>query len=171
MSLNMSLKMIILTGALALTPVLATAQMLVEDAYARSSSPVAQTGAAFMAIVNQSDMDDRMVSATSDVAERVELHTHIDAGNGVMQMRRVEDGIPIAAGETHILARGGDHIMLLGLRRSLNQGEVVEITLSFEHADPVTIMVPVDLERQDHGGAMMDHGMMDHGTMDNDTDG
>jgi len=153
----MSLKTLLLSGALALAPAIATAQMTVDDAYARAASPVARSGAAFLVITNTSDSDDRVIDAASDIAERVELHTHIDAGNGVMQMRHVPEGFPVAAGDTRVLMRGGDHIMLMGLRQPLNHGDEIEVTLTFEHADPITIMIPVDLERQDHAGPMA-HG-------------
>ncbi len=169
----MSFKPLALTAAITLAlslPTLAPAQILVEDAYARASSPAAQSGAAFMQIVNQGDQDDRVISATSDVSERVELHTHLEDANGVMRMVEVEDGFPLAAGETYSLARGGDHIMFLGLTRPLVHGEEVEVTITFEQAEPLTVMIPVDLERQDHGA--MGHGGHDHDhNHDHGTDG
>jgi copper(I)-binding protein len=152
-----------LAGALALIPALASAQMQVEAPYARAASAAAISGAAFMAVTNPTDTDDRIVAARSDVAERVELHTHIQTDDGVMRMVEVEDGIPLPAGETVMLQRGGLHVMFLGLTRPLNHGDEVEITLEFETAEPLTITVPVDLERMpSHGGMNMQHG---HGHM------
>ncbi|MEO1154861.1 MAG: copper chaperone PCu(A)C, partial [Pseudomonadota bacterium] len=69
------------------------ADIMIEDPYARASSPTAKSGAAFMAIKNMSDTDDRLIAATSEVSERVELHTHLEDANGVMRMIEVEDGI------------------------------------------------------------------------------
>ncbi|MBO6602523.1 MAG: copper chaperone PCu(A)C [Roseicyclus sp.] len=151
----MSIKAATLAVAITLgfiLPGAAKAEMIIEDAYARSASPVAQTGAAFMAITNRGDTDDRVVSVSSDAAARVELHTHMQDGNGVMRMVEVEDGFPVAAGETHMLARGGDHIMFMGLTAPFVHGDEIEVTIRFEHAEPVTVRIPVDLERQDHGG-------------------
>ena len=48
---------------------------------------------------NTGDVPDRLVSASSGIAERVELHTHIMDGD-VMRMREVEGGIPLPPGET-----------------------------------------------------------------------
>lgn len=159
------------TALALLLPTIASAHMVIEDAYARAASPMAQTGAAFMSIFNHSDMDDRVLSVTSDVAERVELHTHVEEAGGVMRMVEIEGGIAIPAGETHLLQRGGDHVMFLGLTRPLVEGEEVELTITFEHAEPVTVVVPVDLERQDMpGGGMMNHDAMDH-DMDHGSDG
>jgi copper(I)-binding protein len=168
----MSLKTTLLAGAFALLPALASAQMMVDDPYARSAGQAAISGAAFMAIMNPTDTDDTLISATSDVAERVELHTHIQTDEGVMRMVELEEGIPLPAGETVLLQRGGLHVMFLGLTRTLNQGDEVVVTLEFEHADPLTVTVPVDLERQPmHGG--MGHGNMGQGNgqMGQGTDG
>lgn len=155
----MSLKPLILAGALALIPALAAAQMQVEDPYARAASAAAISGAAFMAVTNPTDTDDRILGARSDVAERVELHTHIQTDEGVMRMVEVEEGIPLPAGETVMLQRGGLHVMFLGLTRPLNHGDEIEITLEFETAEPLTVTVPVDLERMPaHGGMTMQHG-------------
>ena len=129
------------------TPVFAD-NIMVMDAYARVASKVAKSGAAFMMIHNHSDQEDRLVAAASDVAKRVELHTHLEE-NGVMKMTKLEDGMIIPAGGMHALKRGGDHVMFMGLTRSLEHGGMIEVTLTFEHAGDVTMTVPIDLERQD----------------------
>jgi len=126
--------------------------MMVMDAYARSSRPNAPTGAAFMMIKNASDAADRLVDVRSDIAARVELHTHEDDGNGVMRMMHVEDGFEIGAGETLMLERGGKHVMFMGLNESLVQDAMVSVTLIFEIAGELDVMIPVDLERQTSGG-------------------
>lgn len=137
-------------------PAFAFAEIVVTDPYARASRPNAPTGAAFMLIQNTGETADRLVSASSDVAKRVELHTHIDQGDGIMKMVEVEEGFPIAPGETYVMERGGDHVMFMGLNESLEQGGEVMVTLTFEQAGDVVVTIPVDNERQP------DHGAMDH---------
>ncbi len=132
--------------------------IVVDDAYARSSSKSAKAGAAFMVIENHSDTDDRLIGVKSDVAGRVELHTHKVDENGVAQMIHVEEGFAIPAGEAHLLKRGGDHVMFMGLNAPFQQGSSVPVTLIFEKAGEVVVEVPVDLERKDQGG----HGSHDH---------
>ena len=127
---------------------LLAADVMVMDAYARVASKVAKSGAAFLIIHNRSGQDDRLIAASSDVAKRVELHTHLEE-NGVMKMTKLEDGMPVPAGGMHALKRGGDHVMFMGLTRSLEHRDMFELTLTFEHAGDVTLTVPVDLERQD----------------------
>ena len=158
----MSLKSTLFAAAAALSfamPALA-GDIMVEDAYARTSTMMSKSGAAFMVLMNHGDEDDRLVGATSDVAKRVELHTHKEDANGVMQMLKVEEGFPIPAGGMHALARGGDHVMFMGLNRQLEQGDIVTVTLSFEKAGDMTIEVPVDLERKPMHGMKMQHGKM-----------
>lgn len=136
----------------------ALAEIMIQDAYARSATPNAPTGAAFMEIMNMGDADDRLIGAASSIAQRVELHTHTSDDAGVMRMMEVEEGFPIPAGGTHALRRGGDHVMFMGLNQSLVQDEAVTVTLTFENAGDVVVEIPVDLERQpDHGSMDQNH--------------
>jgi copper(I)-binding protein len=126
--------------------------IMVNDAYARASNKMA--GAAFMAVMNSAAEDDRLIAVSSDVAKRTELHTHMETGDGVMKMMHVEEGFVIPAGETHMLQRGGDHVMFMGLTQELKQGDMVNLTLTFENAGEVIVEVPVDLERKPAEGGM-----------------
>ena len=128
-------------------------EIVIDDAYARVSRPNAPTGAAFLTISNSGAEADRLIAVESDVAKRVELHTHIDAGDGVMQMRQVEDGFEIPAHGMHMLKRGGDHVMLMGLERDLATGDSIDITFVFENAGRIDVMIPVDNERMPNPAA------------------
>ncbi len=134
--------------------------IMIQDAYARTAMKGGKSGAAFMQIMNHTGEDDRLIGAASDIAKKVELHTHKDMGEGVMKMVHVEEGFAIPAGGMHGLARGGDHVMFMGLTQDMIQGESVEVTLTFEKAGDIVVQIPVDLERQDHGG--MKQGKMKH---------
>lgn len=151
MSLKTTLLATLAAAALAV-PALAEDAITVDDAYARSSGKAAKAGAAFMVIQNLGDTDDRLLGVTSDAAARVELHTHKINDDGVAQMMHVEDGFAIPAGEAHMLKRGGDHVMFMGLTHPFEQGATVPVTLIFEQAGEVQIEIPVDLERQDNDG-------------------
>jgi copper(I)-binding protein len=162
----MSLKSTLLGGfAATLFALPVFADITIEDAYARSSGPSAKTGAAFFVIKNTGQDEDRLIAASSDVAKRVELHTHIEQ-DGIMKMRQDKDGFEVPAMGAHALQRGADHVMFMGLNAPMVQGDTFEITLTFEQEGEITITVPVDLERTPKHGAMkMDHGKMDHGNM------
>jgi len=136
----------------------AFAEMLVQDPYMRTSGAMAKSGAAFMVLENTGPDDDRLIAASSDIAVRVELHTHKDLGDGVMQMMEVEDGFVIPAGGSHALARGGDHVMFMGLTGPVKQDDTVSVILTFEKAGEVIVEVPVDLTRGPGMGGMKPKG-------------
>ena len=145
-------------------PALANDGVTVQAPYARVLTPMSKSGAAFMVIMNHEGADDRLISASSDVADRVELHTHKTDSNGTMQMLKVPEGFVIPAGGKHALARGGDHLMFLGLKEPLQQGDVIRLMLTFERAGEVALEVPVDNTRSETMGRK---GMVTHdkGTM------
>ena len=146
--------------AFAATPLFA-GDIEIHEAYARAARPGAPVGAMFMVIYNNGDTDDRLVSAASPIAKKVELHTHID-DNGIMKMREVEGGFPVPAGGHHELARGGDHVMLMGLTDTLENGMAVPLTLVFENAGKMQFDVIVDNDRQ-QGQHGVEHGEHKHG--------
>ena len=148
-------RILALVLSLAATPLFA-GDIVIEDAYARASRPGAPTGAMFMTIRNSGEIADRLLAAESPIAQIVELHTHID-DNGVMRMRPVEEGLEIPVGGEHRLMRGGDHVMLMGLTQSLEDGASVPLTLIFENAGEITLDVTVDNSR-DQGKHGMGHG-------------
>ena len=151
-------------AALAFSSLPAVAEIEIHHAYARASGAMANAGAAFMGIMNTGDADDRLIGASTDAAKKAELHTHKDNGDGVMQMMHVPEGFVIPAGGGHHLARGGDHVMMMGLTRAFVQGETIMLTLVFEHAGEITIEVVIDNERaaDDMGDHAGHEGHMDH---------
>ena len=119
----------------------------IEDPYARAASPIAKSGAAFMHIINNGDVDDRLIAVRTDAAMMPELHTHL-MEDGIAKMREVEGGFEILAGETTTLERGRLHIMLMGLTRPFIHGETITLTLIFEKSGELTIEIPINNERQ-----------------------
>jgi len=133
---------------LMITPAFAGETITIHDPYVRSSTAKSTSGAAFMVLKNAGSEDDRLIGASASVAKRVELHTHMESSEGVMRMMQIEGGIAIAAGDQHMLKRGGDHVMFMGLNHALVQGEVISLTLTFEKAGDITVEVPVDNARK-----------------------
>lgn len=135
-------------AALFALPALACDGFEAHDAYARTSTAMSQSGAAFMVLHNHGDTDCHITGVRSDISARTELHTHIEDAQGVMRMVEVEEGFLIPADGEHILQRGGDHVMFMGLNRTLAQGDVVEVTFVFADGTESSVAVTVDLERQ-----------------------
>ena len=147
----MLFKSIFITGfaaALLITNSAYADGLMVKDPYARAARPNAPTGAAFMTLMNHSDQDITLIGVSSDVAKRVELHTHIDNGEGVMKMSEIEGGITISAVDMHMMKRGGDHVMMMGLTKSLVDGETIFVTLEFEGGAEMDVEIPVDNARK-----------------------
>lgn len=125
---------------LALTGMAAAATVTVTEPFSRATAPTAKVGAAFLTLALDQG-EDKLLSASSPAAEKVELHNHV-MENGVAQMRSV-DAIPLVAGTPVQLQPGGLHIMLIGLKQQLKAGDVVPLTLNFEKAGAVSVSVPV----------------------------
>ena len=127
--------------------------IVVIQPWARASLGQMKNGVSFLKLHNTGSQDDVLIAAEGQVAERIEFHAHkmID---GVMKMRPVEGGIPIKAGSMIELKPGKFHIMMMGLVAPLKKGEMFPLTLTFEKAGKVDVMVHIE-----KGGAMktMDH--------------
>ncbi|TXK62090.1 copper chaperone PCu(A)C [Alkalisalibacterium limincola] len=78
-------------------------------------------------------VDDRLLEVRSEAAERVEIHEMVSAGDGTMQMREVEGGLPLPGGISVDLRPGGLHLMFFGPDTARWQaGEGIPVTLVFE---------------------------------------
>jgi copper(I)-binding protein len=106
-----------------------------------------------MVIRNHGSSDDRLTDARSDIAARVELHTHRMTEDGVMQMIHVPEGFDLPAGGEIVMERGGHHVMLMGLTRPLAEGDSFTLVLVFAQAGEVPVEVPVTAMPPARGGA------------------
>ncbi|NJN79432.1 MAG: copper chaperone PCu(A)C [Anaerolineales bacterium] len=98
--------------------------------------------ALFMTIQNNTSIDDVLIRVESDVADMVQIHlSQVDA-NGVASMREVE-GVQILASEIAELKPGSYHVMLMGLKREIKEGDMIEFTLVFQNAGSIVIEAPV----------------------------
>src|SRR5215467_10285899 len=138
----MSIKVLAFAASLAVatTALAQPAQIEVNNAWAGATPGKAENGAAYVTI--QSPTADRLVSASSPVAAKAELHTMSMEGM-VMKMRPMA-GVDIPAGQPVTLKPGGEHIMLMGLNQPLRQGQSFPLTLDFEKAGPRTVTVTVE---------------------------
>ena len=123
--------------------------LIVKDVWSRATP--AKNGAVYMTIFNHGDHMDRLVAVESLVSEKAELHTH-NMKDGVMRMRRIF-AFEVHPGELAVFAPGGNHVMLLGLKKKLVAGEKFPLTLVFEKAGKVTVSVAVSKAgAMEHGG-------------------
>jgi copper(I)-binding protein len=78
------------------------------------------------------------VGGTTDISNRFELH-EMSLDNGVMKMREVGQGVEIKPGEKVEFKPGGYHVMFMGLKQQLVQGQHFKATLQFEKAGKVDV--------------------------------
>jgi len=117
-----------------------TDQLEVSDAWTRATPAKAENGVAFLTI--RTPTPDRLVSVSSPMAKKAELHTMEMAGM-VMKMRPLA-GLDIPAGQPVTLKPGGEHIMLMGLNGPLREGQSFPLTLTFEKAGAREVTVAVE---------------------------
>lgn len=114
----------------------------IEKPFSRATPGGAKVAAGYMTITNKATTADRLVSASSPAAGKVEIH-EMKMQDGIMKMRELPGGLPIEAGKTASLAPGGDHLMLVELKAPLKQGDKVPVTLNFEKAGKVEVTLDV----------------------------
>ncbi len=118
------------------------AELHIEHPWARALPPNAKAGAAYLVIDNQGSHADRLVGASSPVADKVEMHTIVHQGE-VMKMQKLEL-VDLPAQTKIAFAPGQNHLMLFGLKQPLVAGERFAVTLEFEQAGKVEVQVAVD---------------------------
>lgn len=151
-----------LFGGLAFASTFKAGDIVVDHPWARATPGRAKNGAAYMKLMNHGDADDRLMAVSSDVARRVELHTHLH-DNGVMKMTESGPVLVPAHGEA-ILQPGSLHVMMIGLTAPLMEGEMFPLTLTFEKSGSVTVKVTVKSVGAGAGHNAMKH---DHHTKKN----
>ena len=124
-----------------------------------------QNGAAYLTIKNDGKEADTFISAESPMAEKTQIHETRDE-NGIMKMRAVKDGVEIKPGSSLEFKPGGYHIMLMDLKKPLEAGAMVPLTITLAKAGAINVEIKVEKTAPGTAEAMpMDmHGMkgMDH---------
>lgn len=105
----------------------------IEGAWLRATPPQAPVAGGFLTVRNRGQRMDRLLTVVSADAERVEIHS-MHMQDGVMRMRRLDEGIAIPARGRVELKPGGLHLMFIGPKRPYRPGETVTATLRFEYA-------------------------------------
>lgn len=127
-----------------------SAALEVRDVWAAPTPNGVDVSAGYLTIVNGTDADDTLVSATSPRAGRLEIHEMTRDGS-VMRMQRVET-LVVGAGQTVSLAPGGQHLMFYEVARPFALGERIPVTLTFQNAGEIALELPVQrAAAQGHG--------------------
>jgi hypothetical protein len=124
-----------------------------EDAWVRAMPPFQPNSAGYFTVTNRGDVAIAVIGASSNVAEKAEIHTTREV-DGMMRMEKL-DGLAIAPGERVELSPGGKHLMLFGLAFRLVPGDDVQLCLQLVTKEEVCTDAEVRLsgdstESQDH---------------------
>lgn len=113
--------------------------LIIQEAWTRVTPPNANIGGAYLTIHNNGETEDRLLSAHSPIAGKVEIHEMKITDDGIMSMRPLLDGIAIESHSTFVMKPGGYHLMLMALKAPIRQGNPVPITLTFQSAGDVSV--------------------------------
>jgi copper(I)-binding protein len=121
--------------------------IVVSAPWGRATVRGASVAAFYFTIENKGKGSDRLLSATSDVSERAEIHeTRVE--DGIAKMRAAPEGVEIKPGATLVFKPGSFHLMAVGLKEPLFPGTKVHLLLTFAKAGGV----PADLVVEPFGG-------------------
>jgi hypothetical protein len=120
--------------------------LMIGHPWARATVGQSKYAAAYFTLMNTGNMADRLIAASTPIAEKAELHTHF-LENGVMRMRPV-DGIDVQPGAPVELKPGGLHIMLMGMKDPLKEGSTFPLTLTFQKSGVISVTVQVESPSQ-----------------------
>jgi copper(I)-binding protein len=105
--------------------------------WARATPPGTTVGVGYFEIRNNGAQPDRLLSATSPAAKRVEMHLTEHAGE-IAKMRQLR-AFEVPARERLTLEPNGAHLMLVDVVQPLKKGERFPMKLRFEHAGEIDI--------------------------------
>ena len=110
----------------------------IADPWSRATPKGSSVAAGYMKIKNTGSTPDRLISGSSDVSSKFEVH-EMTMENGVAKMRPVNGGLEIKPGDTVELKPGSFHVMFVGLKKPLAAGDHITATLTFEKAGTVNV--------------------------------
>jgi copper(I)-binding protein len=122
-------------GSSAATP--AGVRLSVADSYIPLPAGGDGMAAGYLTVRNTGSDADTLIRVSSPGAGSVTMHRSTDT-----TMREV-DSLPVPAGGTLRLARGGSHLMIMGWQKPPAVGDQLELDLTFAKGGTIAVQVPV----------------------------
>jgi copper(I)-binding protein len=116
--------------------------LVVTAPWSRATPKGAKIGAGYLTIQNNGTAPDKLLSVETEVAGKADVH-EMSMKDGVMHMRPLTGGVTIAPGKSIQLGPSGFHLMLMDLKKPLEQGQSFDATLRFEKAGPLQVKFQV----------------------------
>jgi copper(I)-binding protein len=121
-----------------------TVPVVAHDAWAREPAPSRDVMALFVVLENRGSTTKAVVSAESEMADKVELH-EMKMDGAMMRMSPVKQ-IEVPAGGKTELKPGGLHVMIFGLKRRPAVGDALAVTLTLDDGTKVPVVATVRRE-------------------------
>jgi periplasmic copper chaperone A len=118
------------------------ASIVITQPWSRATPGGSKVAGGYLTVENKGSALDRLLSASTDVAKKVEIH-EMAVTEGIMTMRPVEGGLAIEPGRNAKFAPGGLHLMIIGLTTPLMRGNKFPVTLKFEKAGEIKVSFDV----------------------------
>jgi copper(I)-binding protein len=134
----------------------AAGDMMVHKPWSRPTPAGATVGGGYLTLMNHGSAADRLVSVEAPFAEKAEIHESLTE-DGVAKMREITGGVEVKPGATVEFKPGGKHVMFIGLRSPMAQGETRKVALVFEKAGRLEVEFAVG-----SAGAQPAAGTTDH---------
>jgi copper(I)-binding protein len=112
--------------------------IVVEQPWIRATPGGAKVAGGYLKVTNTGSAPDRLTGGTLPLADSVEVH-EMAMTDGIMKMRRLENGLEIKGGQSVELKPGGHHMMFMGLAGAIEAGKDLKGTLVFEKAGTVEV--------------------------------
>ena|ERR1700731_868364 len=121
----------------------ATGHMTIEHPWARATAKGTSTGVVYLTIVNNGSTSDKLISVASAVTTSAQVHENKVDADGMMEMSPI-DRVDIPAHARVDLKPTALHVMLLDLKNPLTYKSTFPMTLSFEKAGTIKVIVTVE---------------------------
>ena len=106
-----------------------------DGAWVRALPPTQVNTAAYVDITNTSAETVQIVTASSDITDRVEMHSSVMV-DGLMRMQQI-DALSLAPGETVHFSPGGKHLMLFDVPSMPQPGQQVQLCIQAQNSTAV----------------------------------
>jgi copper(I)-binding protein len=116
----------------------AVGALKIDHPWARATPKGASIGGGYMTITNTGTAPDRLIGGSTNVSNAFEVH-EMSMDNGVMKMRMLAKGLEIKPGQSVTFKPGSYHVMFMGLKQPLVEGQRFKATLQFEKAGKVDV--------------------------------
>jgi periplasmic copper chaperone A len=122
-------------------------EITVQGAWMRAVPPAVSETAVYLTIINAGSTAYKLVGAKTSIADSIDPMITTKSGPGGANQRSGMEAVTsleVPAGGKLVLEPGGNHLMVMGLKKHLSEGEKIDITIRLEPGDrEIRLDVPV----------------------------